>query len=337
MGSRDEFNLPMVDMSLFISGNRLERSRFADQLRDSLVKHGFVKVINHGISDSEVEEVFDWSEKFFQLPIDVKNQIVHLPSSNPQRGWSKVGSESTAKLFGALSKSGEKIDKTDLKEHFDIGAVNESAFPNKWVSESHMPGFRSFLEDFYERCHVISMQLLEALAISLAQPAGTFTDMCEQKANELRLIHYPPTKHSSTASDLNRVWPHTDLGIITCLFQDNVGGLEIEDRDRRIFQPVIPGRRSELIVNISETMHRWSNGKIPAGIHQVTLPSGYVSKSITDNEIAVPERYSIPYFVKADQNAHVGPLSHFVDDSSPPKFPNMTALEFQMQRLSQAY
>jgi isopenicillin N synthase-like dioxygenase len=50
---------------------------------------------------------------------------------------------------------------------------------------------------------------------------------------------------------------------MTCLFQDSTGGLEIEDRAHRgQFHRVSPGRRSELIVNSSETLERWTNGKV---------------------------------------------------------------------------
>lgn len=139
----------------------------------------------------------------------------------------------------------------------------DSKYPNKWLAESSISGFRSFMEVFYERCNSVSMLLLEAMEISLNLPAGSFTAKCQQKAHELRLNHYPAVKQERISPEINRVWPHTDLGVITCLFQDTVGGLEIEDRTHRgTFRPIPPGRRGEMIVNISETMQRWSNGMV---------------------------------------------------------------------------
>lgn len=56
------------------------------------------------------------SKKFFELPEPTKRQIEYVPGPYPQRGWSRVGSESTAKLFGALNKSnGKVITDTDSK------------------------------------------------------------------------------------------------------------------------------------------------------------------------------------------------------------------------------
>ncbi|EHK98677.1 hypothetical protein M7I_5425 [Glarea lozoyensis 74030] len=84
-------------------------------------------------------------------------------------------------------------------------------------------------------------------------------------------------------------------------------------------------------------MQRWSNGMIPAGVHQVTLPPSLENKSVNGNIPNIPERYSIPYFVKADYNASVGPLPQFQQSSAPSAYPDMTGLEFHRRRLAQAY
>ena len=118
------------------------------------------------------------------------------------------------------------------------------------------------MEDSFTRCHKVALLLLSALEVSLSLPAGSFTDKCGQEAGELRLNYYPTLVQTNTSS-VNRAWAHTDLGVITCLFQDSIGGLEIEDRAHRgQFHRVWPGRRSELVVNSSETLERWTNGKV---------------------------------------------------------------------------
>lgn len=225
-----------------------------------------------------------------------------------------------------------------IKEHFDQGPSDDLVFPNQWPSEEKIPGLRSFLERFYSMLHDVSMGLLEALEIGLDLPPGAFTQQCQRHADELRLIHYPGLRVSSDKPHAapNRVWPHTDLGVITCLFQDSVGGLEMEDRTRPgRFQAIPPGqRRDEMVVNISETMERWSNGVLKAGKHLVRTPVGQQSP---DGDITVPERYSSPFFVKASREARVGPLPYFVSNKAPPAYSDMTALEFHMQRVAKAY
>ena len=183
--------------------------------------------------------------------------------------------------------------------------------------------------------HDICMHLLTALEEAFDLPAGAFTDNCKQQADELRLNHYPALCLPSNQSGTNRVWPHTDLGIITGLFQDTVGGLEMEDRKHPgWFKPIPPGRRDEMVVNISETMERWTNGALKAGKHHVKTPRGERART---GEVTIPERFSIPYFVKASRETCVGPLPYFVSEEAPAAYSDMTALEFHMQRVAKAY
>lgn len=88
---------------------------------------------------------------------------------------------------------------------------------------------------------------------------------------------------------IKRTWSLTDFGIIILLFQDHVGGLELEDRSRPgTFVPVTPvkvglGQRSEMVVNISNTFQRWTNGVIKAGLHQVPAPPAFKASAAPDD------------------------------------------------------
>ncbi|KAH7025264.1 oxidoreductase [Microdochium trichocladiopsis] len=330
----------VLDASRYKSADPAERKAYAAQLVQGLMQDGFVKIVNHGIPRSVIEEAMATSKRFFSLPDSVKRQIEHVPGPDPQRGWSRVGSESTAKLFGALKENGEVITDTDSKEHFDIGPPTDLKFPNRWLYESEVPAMKAFLEDFYERLHETSMDILAAMELGLGLSAGTFTDRCDQRASELRLNHYPEVVMEHAPREVSRVWPHYDLGIITCLFQDSVGGLEIEDRNHADrFETVDPDPASpdELILNISETFERWTNGIFKAGLHKVRLPPALERTRQTGKELVVPERYSIPFFVKASHETCVGPMDEFISEKRPPMFQPLTALEYQMQRLAKAY
>jgi isopenicillin N synthase-like dioxygenase len=52
--------LPTLDLSRFTGGSTLERHQLASDLLASLSQHGFVKLVNHGISDKAVAKLFDW-------------------------------------------------------------------------------------------------------------------------------------------------------------------------------------------------------------------------------------------------------------------------------------
>lgn len=191
------------------------------------------------------------------------------------------------------------------------------------------------MEGHYSACRRISNALLEALELALQAPHGSFSVKCAGEASELRLNHYPPISVGKMKEGrVSRIWPHTDLGVLTCLFQDSVGGLEIEDRENKgTFYPVPRASWNEMVVNVSETLERWTNGQLPAGVHQVTVPP-----SLKDNDDAViPARFSNAFFVKADRTADVGSLPHFIPEGESCRYKSMTALEYHMRRVASAY
>ena len=49
-----------VDASHFISGTPTQQRAFTTELTESVHRCGFVKVINHGLSDELIDELFAW-------------------------------------------------------------------------------------------------------------------------------------------------------------------------------------------------------------------------------------------------------------------------------------
>ena len=193
------------------------------------------------------------------------------------------------------------------------------------------------MEEMFETLEEVSSNIMEALEVAFKLPRGTFLDKITRDGNasEIRLNHYPAIDiEEIKRGEVSRIWPHFDLGVITLLFQDGVGGLEFENRKQSgTFSRVECGAQSEMIVNVSETLQRWTNDVLPAGLHRVNLPD-YMEGKETG---IIPERYSIAYFCKADRGASVGPLKQFVHEGTDPVYEDMQAIEYHRQRLQSAY
>ena len=183
------------------------------------------------------------------------------------------------------------------------------------------------MESWYIECDKISLEIIGAIEQGLNLCRGAIAKHCTGGATELRLNHFPAIHIDKLRDGCTiRISPHTDFGIITLLFQDSVGGLEIEDRHNKggAFLEVSPGPL-EMIVNVSDTLQRWTNDKLQAGVHRVTVPG-----SMKDQEgVILPERFTMAYFFKAERHVSVGPLPELIDKDNPPKYENMTALEYQ--------
>ena len=195
------------------------------------------------------------------------------------------------------------------------------------------------MEDLFETFEKVAAQILDALEIALAVPRGTFNRLITHDANasELRLNHYPAIDIAELKRGrISRIWPHFDLGVITLLFQDRTtSGLEFQDRKHPDkFIRVESDDPREMIVNVSETLQRWTNGKLPAGLHRVGLPP-----ELDDGreEGVLGERFSVPYFCKADRAATVGCLEPFVEPGVKAAYEDMTAIEYHQRRLLSAY
>lgn len=193
------------------------------------------------------------------------------------------------------------------------------------------------MEAFYRTCHRVSQQVLKELALALNLPPGTFAEQCSKnEASTMRINHFPEVHvREVDAGQTCRIWPHFDFGIISLVFRDIVGGLELEDRARPgTFVPVPCASRTEMCVNIGEQFQRWSNGRIRAGLHRVTKP--YRRAELVDGEM-LPERFSVAFFVKADHDASVGPIARFVTPEFPQAYEDITASEFQRRRNKATY
>ncbi|KAL2802042.1 hypothetical protein BJX63DRAFT_136276 [Aspergillus granulosus] len=343
-------DIPVLDFADFAHGSQGQQDDFCRRLYASLSTLGFVKIRNHSIPDETVDEVFEWSKIFFGMPLEDKLKAAHPVQANPHRGWSCVGQEKLSVI-----RQGKAV--FDLKESFDQGPKSDLLYPNIFPPPSILPEFRPFMESFYESCQSLHLQLLSAIALSLSLPPTFFTAHCGRNSSELRLNHYPAAKCADLADgSMMRISSHTDFGTITLLFQDAVGGLEIEDQHKPgVYIPVLPTRDSakkEMIVNVGDCLQRWTNDRLRSANHRVTLPVGMKNLNLKDagaggseggnsrasNGSVVPDRYSVAYFGKPDRDALVGAIPELVRDGEDVKYGGMmTAWEYNQSRLLQTY
>ena len=190
------------------------------------------------------------------------------------------------------------------------------------------------MESFYEQCTAICLHLMEALELGFKIPRGSLCQRCIPSKSDLRLSHYPPISiFDMRSGSLTRISPHTDFGIISLLLQDDVGGLEIENRSRPgSFRPA-PSKSNELIVNVSDTLQRWTNDRLLPGVHRVTIPHHLKGW----NETMLRERFSVAYFFKADFDVSVGSLPVFVIEGDEKKYDDITALQLHQLRNQAMY
>lgn len=287
-----------VDLSR-LRGTLAERENVLLTFLESCASHGFVKVIGHGIPEARLKELFRWTKEFFEFPASVK-ETAPRPLTGPNRGYISVGGETLSGISGYMKGVRDPVRMNDVKESFDAGPEDDRIHPTPWPVGQRCDAFRIFMGSFLAECLAVHNDLLHILEEALHLTTNSLTSRCSAGNSELRITHYPPVQMAQLKKGSTyRISEHTDVGILTLLFQDTVGGLEIEGQDKSSeFIPVESSSINEMIVNCGDTLQRWTANYLRSANHRVTYPPG-----LKDEDALIPARYSVGFFGKADMSA----------------------------------
>jgi len=185
----------------------------------------------------------------------------------------------------------------------DYLAGNIMLGPNVWPD--NLPGFREEVYDYYEAVHQLGVTMFRAFEMTLGLPQGWFDDKITRPMGQLRLIYYPPQEGPIDPDQIG-IGAHTDYECFTLLLQDQVGGLQVGNREGEWIKATpIPGA---IVINIGDMLMRWTNGEFVSTPHRVINDTG-------------KERVSFPFFFGANYDCVVSPLPQFTAADNPAKFP----------------
>ncbi|KAL4243941.1 iron/ascorbate-dependent oxidoreductase family protein [Abortiporus biennis] len=321
--------IKVVDFSPFIDG-----SEAGEAIVSSFKETGFVYLVNHGLGQDKIDQMFNWSQKFFTLPLELKQLAPHPADGSHHRGYSAPGVEKVRHMGSESATDKPKTTTSlDVKESFEVGRENDLAMPNILLPEGVLPGFNEACLDFFWTCFETAKQVFRALAVGFHLEEDYFLKYHTRPDNQLRLLHYPSVSTQKLNEDeIVRIGAHSDFCSLTLLMQDEVGGLEVEDpKNPGKFQSAPPINRA-IIVNAGDFLMRWSNDTIRSTIHRVRAPPG-----LTTKDGMTPERYSIPYFCAADFDKVVDCVPGTFGPENPKKYKPISSGEYIKERLAFNY
>ncbi|KAJ7766500.1 hypothetical protein DFH07DRAFT_343776 [Mycena maculata] len=307
--------IPVIDFSDASSKNVTKRRALADRIRDACVNVGFFYVKNHPITEATIADTIRAAGDFFALPTPTKLALDIHKSAN---------------FKGYTALLGENTDPTgrgDLHEGFDLGWEQQGDGPmtgvNVWPLEADLPGFRDRVLAYYRQAVEFGQSLFPLFALALDLPENFFDDKTTKPAAIMRLLHYPPQRPA--VDDDGRIigiGAHTDYECFTILWQDAVGGLQVQNAEGKWIDAIpIPGT---FVINLGDQFARWTNDVFKSTVHRVTNRSGR-------------ERYSMPLFFGTDYNVRLEPLPSCVSPEYPAKYEVVTAGEYVKRRLEETY
>jgi isopenicillin N synthase-like dioxygenase len=263
--------LPIVD----VSG---PAASFAPDVDRACRDRGFFYVVGHGVDPRLISRLADLAAEFFALPEAEKAAVAMQLGGRAWRGWFGVGEELTS-------------GRPDAKEGLYLGTelppdARPLHGPNLWPARP--AGLRRAVLAYLDAVVAVGQHVLDAMALGLGLPERWFRDgLTADPLVLFRLFHYPPA-----AGDGWGVGEHTDYGLLTLLWQDDSGGLEVRGADGWTAAPPVPG---SFVCNLGDMLDRMTGGRYRSTPHRV------VNRSRAD-------RYTFPLFLDPGWDASVAPL-----------------------------
>ena len=289
----------MIDVEALVA-QAPERAAVAEQIGRACRAHGFFYVVGHGVDPELCQRLETTSRRFFALDEDAKMEWRMARGGRAWRGYFPAGGELTSGrpdwkeglYFGSELADDHPLVRARTPVH------GHNLFPS-------VPGFREEVLAYLEALTRLGHRLMEGLALSLGLEASYFADRYTQDPLILfRIFNYPSRPAPAEADVQWGVGEHSDYGLLTILWQDDVGGLEVKTREGWTGAPPLPG---SFVCNIGDMLDRMTGGRYRSTPHRVALNT------------SGRDRLSLPFFFDPHFEAKVRPiegLSAADDDSA---------------------
>ncbi|KAG5051717.1 hypothetical protein AAZX31_02G130300 [Glycine max] len=294
--------IPIIDLSPISNHTVSDPSSIENlvkQIGSACKEWGFFQVTNHGVPLTLRQNIEKASRLFFAQNLEEKRKVSRDESS--PNGY--YDTEHTKNI-------------RDWKEVFDFQAKDPTFIPvtfdehddrvTHWTNHSpqYPPNFRDIIEEYVQEVEKLSFKLLEIIALSLGLEAKRFEEFfIKDQTSFIRLNHYPPCPSPHLALGVGR---HKDIGALTILAQDDVGGLEVKRKADQEWIRVKP-TPGAYIINVGDLIQVWSNDLYESVEHRAMVNSE-------------KERFSIPFFLFPAHYTEVKPLEELTNDQNPAKY-----------------
>ena len=266
-------HVPAIDITPWVAGgDRTAKQAVAAQVDDAGSRVGFMQILGHGITARTIDGLSDAIDGFFALDAAAKSSYL-VPGSN--RGYSPPKSESLSLSLGVESSS----PMNDFFEAFNVG-VEARSFPHLQLDEADYginvwpddpPNFRGAVSDYFAEAGRVARILTDIFCVALGLPLGYFSRITDHSIDVLRMNNYAlPDGSASGEADPTGMGEHTDYGIVTVLWADQVAGLQVLGADHR-WHDVTP-LDGALLVNLGDLTARITNDHWLSTLHRVKPP-----------------------------------------------------------------
>jgi isopenicillin N synthase-like dioxygenase len=321
----DVLDVPVIDITGFREGSLEHRKHIAATVDHAARDVGFMQITGHGIPALAADGLTEAMDGFFALPFEQKNSF-RPASTAVNRGYSGPRTERLSYSLGVSSPA-------DLFEAYNVGSqasdfeqpVDEEHYPaNMWPDRPSL--FEDNVAAWMRHAGALARTLTEVFAVALELPAGYFDAYTDHSIDMLRMNRYSlPEGDTRLEPGQLGMGPHTDFGIVTVLWADDVmPGLQILDSDGR-WHDVRPAPGA-LLINLGDLLARWTNDRWLSTMHRVLAPITTAGQPLL--------RRSAAYFHDGNSDALVSCLPGCADAARPAAYQPITIADHISAKLA---
>ncbi|KAL3499712.1 hypothetical protein ACH5RR_038805 [Cinchona calisaya] len=289
MNSTNDFDVlqvPIIDLSL-LQRDSQERPLVIKQIHQACRTVGIFAIINHGISETIIEEALNVNKNFFDLPLKTKEELMSHDMYNPVK-------------YGVYQD--QDGDQGILRSYLKLYSHPFEKFGPLWPANP--PDYREKMGKCAMDMRKLSIQICGAIMESLNLEATYLEEKIERGVQMVAINSYSPISRSN--KNLIGTAQHSDFSIITILLQSS-SGLQVMETTEKTWKS-IPLIKGSFLVLVGDLLEVLSNGEYNAVLHRVIRTSGDET------------RLSVAGFQSLEMDEILEPAIKLVDEEHPKKY-----------------
>jgi len=248
--SGEQDGIPVVDLAVLVNGDAGERAQAVRHLGRACQDWGFFMVTNHGVPEALQGALMDACRELFGLPPEQKQEHMDAGPMDPVR----VGTGFNSAVDGARY----------WRDYVKMFAHPELHCPAKPDT------LRGVAAEYAARTRGLLLELTAAISESLGLHAGRIAERLDLTSGLQILVgnHYPPCAAGPDDDGAVGLPAHSDHGLLTLLFQNDVDGLQVKHHGRWLLAKPIPG---SFFVIAGDQLEIVSNGRYKGVLHRALV------------------------------------------------------------------
>ena len=286
--------IPTINISSIIkSGFKTPKSISAiNKINKACINVGFFQITGHGISQKKINNVCKVGNKFFSSSSKNKKKL------SPKK-WNSKNKNIYRGYFPNDVNGKEGLDIGDLK----VSQKYAQKLRNQYIeyldlTKSIDKKSIKILSNYFDNIFILGEFLFKSI-ISLYKNDTSISKKAFSRLKTLSTLRFNYYRNQSKPVEISKqdgvalgCETHVDSGIFTILYQDQKGGLQVQNRKTKKWHNV-PFNKNALVVNTGRALEFLSKGKFKATNHRVLWNK--------------KKRMSIPFFFEPSYDFKMNP------------------------------